>query len=497
MTSVRIIIRFYLVFCIGSLSACASEPLTVFSASGISPALEPICAAYEKQTHVKIYLNTDATSRLAKQIEAGAPCDVFISANPEWVDYLEDKDLTVPATRRIVATTRLVLIGATPSHATIELHPNVAFPAMLNGTLAIGEPAHVPVGMYAVQALKYMGWWEEVRNRVIPAANVADVLRFVESGQCDTGVVYASMAFLSLNISVLGTFPAISHDPILFVATSPTDKTEGLEFLDFVQTPGAQAIMSAYGFQTASLPNETTLAQIQLEVSHTQILPAVLLSLRVALVCMLIVLVPGILLGWVLARKNFYGKSTLEAIVLLPLVIPPVVTGYLALLVLGKNGLLGHYLFDACGISIPFTWFAVVVTSAIMGMPLLIRSVKTAVQMIDPRLEQAASTLGKSPIQVFFTVTIPLALPGILSGLSLAFARSLGEFGATATFAGNIPGKTRTLSLAIHSLTQIPNGNSAALKLAAIAVGISILALYCSEKLIQRSTLRLNSSCLN
>mgnify|MGYP003565191603 CR=1 FL=1 len=135
--------------------------------------------------------------------------------------------------------------------------------------------------------------------------------------------------------------------------------------------------------------------------AQSPVLPAVWLSIRVALVCMLIVAVPGTLLGWVLARKAFYGKSILEAIVLLPLVIPPVVTGYLALLVLGKNGILGRHLFSAFGISIPFTWFAVVITSALMGLPLLIRSVKTAVQMIDPRLELAASTQSRSRLSGF------------------------------------------------------------------------------------------------
>lgn len=481
----------------GPLSACASEQLTVFAASGISPALGPICTAYEEQTHVRIFLNEGASSRLAKQIEAGAPCDVFISASPKWVDYLEGKGLTLPTSRRVVATTPLVLIGKAPSKAAIELHPGVSLPTLPNGTMAIGEPDYVPVGTYSVQALTYMGWWKQVRRQVIPAANVADVVRFVETGQCDTGMVYGSMAHLSPHVSVLGTFPAASHDPVLFVAACPSRKQEGREFLDFVQTPDARAKLSAQGFLCGPPLSQAPSAQHQPEVSHHEILPAVLLSLKVALVCMLIVMVPGTMLGWILARKDFHGKPLVEAVVLLPQVIPPVVTGYLALLVLGKNGFLGHYLFDAYGISIPFTWFAVVITSAIMGMPLLIRSVKTAVQMIDPRLEQAASTLGRSPIQVFFTVTIPLAVPGILSGLSLAFARSLGEFGATATFAGNIPGKTRTLSLAIHSLTQIPNGDSAALKLAAVAVGISILALYCSEKLIQRSTLRLNTSCSN
>lgn len=183
--------------------------------------------------------------------------------------------------------------------------------------MAIGDPSHVPVGVYAVQALKHAKWWPQVRHRVVSAATAADVLRFVETGQCDTGVVYDATARVSTNTSCLGVFPSWSHDPVLFTAACVREGRNGLAFLDFMRTPEAEAILGTYGFQPVSRPNPPEFAQLTPEVSNDKILPAVLLSLRVALVCMLIVMVPGVLLGWVLARKDFTGKSILEAMVLL------------------------------------------------------------------------------------------------------------------------------------------------------------------------------------
>jgi molybdate transport system permease protein len=197
-------------------------------------------------------------------------------------------------------------------------------------------------------------------------------------------------------------------------------------------------------------------------------------------------LVPGIACGWLLARRQFPGKSILDAAVHLPLVLPPVVVGYLLLLMLGRRGWLGGWLHDQLGINLAFTWKAAAIASAVMGFPLLVRGVKLAVEAVDPRLEQAASTLGASPIRVFFTLTLPLALPGVLAGLVMAFARSLGEFGATIMVAGNIEGVSRTIPLAIYTDVQTPGGDAGAMRLAIIAIVLSFAALLASEFLARR-----------
>jgi molybdate transport system permease protein len=210
-----------------------------------------------------------------------------------------------------------------------------------------------------------------------------------------------------------------------------------------------------------------------------------MLSLKVALWCVAAVTVPGIALGWLLARRNFAGKNVLNALVHAPLVLPPVVIGYLALLTLGRQGPVGRWL-DAMGVHLAFTWQGAVVAAAIMAMPLMVRAVRLAIELADTRLEQTAATLGASPLRVFATVTLPLAMPGVVSGLVLAFARALGEFGATITFVGNIEGQTRTLPLAIYSLISCPGGESSAMTLVLASLGLSLGALLVSEALAGR-----------
>ena len=210
-------------------------------------------------------------------------------------------------------------------------------------------------------------------------------------------------------------------------------------------------------------------------------LTALWLSLKIGLWCTALIAVPGIVTGWLLARVRFPGKAIVDGLVHLPLVLPPVVPGYLLLLVLGRQGSLGRWLYENWGIALAFTWQGAVVASALMAFPLMVRAVRLAVTLVEPRLEEAARTLGAGPLRVWLTVTVPLALPGILTGLVLAFARSLGEFGATVTFVGNVAGETRTLPLAIYTYTQIPGGDGPALRLVVISVLLALAALWASE----------------
>lgn len=215
-------------------------------------------------------------------------------------------------------------------------------------------------------------------------------------------------------------------------------------------------------------------------------LTAISLSLKVATVAAIASLPFGIAMGWLLARRRFPGKSLIDALVHLPLVLPPVVVGYVLLVQFGNHGAIGRLLAEYFGLGIAFRWTGAALASAIMGFPLMVRAIRLSIEATDRRLEQAASTLGANPWRVFRTITLPLAWPGIVAGAVLAFAKALGEFGATITFVSNIPGETQTISSAIYSLLQVPGGESGIWRLALVAVGISLLALLLSEWLTRR-----------
>ena len=214
------------------------------------------------------------------------------------------------------------------------------------------------------------------------------------------------------------------------------------------------------------------------------------LSLKVAFWSVLCSLPLALATAWLLARTRFYGKSLFDALVHLPLVLPPVVIGYFLLLLLGRRGPLGALLDEYFGIVFAFRWSGAAVAAAVMGFPLMVRAIRLSIEAIDSGLEDAARTLGATRLRVFFTITLPLALPGVFTGTLLSFARSLGEFGATITFVSNIPGETQTLPLAIYTLTQVPGGDAAALRLSLIAIVLSVLALMVSEWLVRRSQQR-------
>ncbi len=216
----------------------------------------------------------------------------------------------------------------------------------------------------------------------------------------------------------------------------------------------------------------------------------VALSLKVALWSVAVSLPFAVAVSWVLARKDFPGKSLFDALVHLPLVLPPVVVGYVLLLSFGRKGPIGSLLYEWFSISIVFTWVGAVIACAVMGFPLMVRAIRLSMEAIDPKLEQAAQTLGAGAWGRFIAVSLPLALPGVLTGTLLSFARSLGEFGATITFVSNIPGQTRTLPLAIYTLTQVPGGDAQALRLCAISVALSVAALLISETLVRRASRR-------
>jgi len=213
---------------------------------------------------------------------------------------------------------------------------------------------------------------------------------------------------------------------------------------------------------------------------------AVRLSIKVATVAMLASLPFGIAVALLLARGNFWGKALVNGVVHLPLVMPPVVTGYLLLLTFGRRAPVGSFLAEAFGLVFSFRWTGAALACAVMGFPLMVRAIRLSIEAVDRRLEAAAATLGANRLWVLLTITLPLTLPGIIAGMILCFAKAMGEFGATITFVSNIPGETQTLPSAIYSLTQVPGGDAGALRLTAVSIAISLAALMASEILARR-----------
>lgn len=204
---------------------------------------------------------------------------------------------------------------------------------------------------------------------------------------------------------------------------------------------------------------------------------ALFLSIKIGLLSTLFILLPGIFVGWILAKKAFFGKTILDSIVHLPLVIPPIGVGYILLIMFGKNGTIGSFLFENFNINLSFSWVGAAIACSVMSFPLMVRPIRVLMEAQDKRIDEAARTLGASELKIFLSITLPLAYPGILAGLVLSFARSIGEFGATIAFVGNIPGETQTLPLALWTLIETSNNSNEIIRLGLISVCLSLVAL--------------------
>ncbi|MCQ9072043.1 molybdate ABC transporter permease subunit [Vibrio harveyi] len=220
---------------------------------------------------------------------------------------------------------------------------------------------------------------------------------------------------------------------------------------------------------------------------------ALILSLKVGAYAVLWLIPLGIAFAWLLSRKEFIGKPILDSLIHLPLVLPPVVIGYLLLISLGRQGFLGNWLYEHFGLVFSFNWKGAVVACVVVALPLMVRSVRLSLDNVDPKLEHAASTLGASPLKVFFTITLPLTIPGIITGTMLSFARSLGEFGATISFVSNIPGETQTIPLAMYNFIETPGAEIEAARLCVISIALALSTLMISEWLNRKAASRLGA----
>ena len=439
-------------------AAWPQEPIRVFAAASLTDALTEIAAGYEKE----IVFNFAGSRTLARQIEEGAPADLFLSADEASMDALALKRLIAPETRTSFLSNTLVIVGEAD--------------LLRARRIALAEPSSVPAGIYARQYLESAGLWERVRDRVIPTENVRAALAAVEAGNADAAIVYRTDTPKFTREIENG--PRISYA----FAVTARNSTEAREFLQHLQSARARAIFARHGFTFSGgqAPSPVPVPSRTDEASVLHSGEVLFFTVRVAAFASLLILPPGLFIAWVLARKKWRGKTLVETLVALPLVMPPVATGLILLKLFGGRGPFG-------ALDVVFTWKAVVLAMMVMSFPLLVRTARVAFEEVSPRLEQIARTLGAGNGRVFATITLPLAARGIVSGWLLAFARSLGEFGATILVAGNIPGQTTTVSTSIYSLVQLGRDEEA-FRILLAAVLISFAAVWTAEVFLNRDS---------
>ena len=478
-------------FVLGSAPAAASDDraIVVFAAASLKGALDDVAGAFKATSGQSATVSYAGTSTLARQIELGAPADVFVSANADWVDQLENDGLLRPGSRRTIMGNRLVLVAPLGSIDPIALDQKTDLRTLLgdDGRLAIANTTAVPAGLYGKAALTELGLWDQIADVRVETDDVRAALAFVARGEAPLGVVYATDAAAEPAVEVAAVFPADSHPPIRYHAAIPLqsmhDSSGSISRRPDLPTRSGDLLRLRF---RASRPGPIAMFAA-LSPEEWQ---AIRLSLQIASIAALCSLPFGLCVAYVLARFRFPGRALINALVYLPLVMPPVVTGYLLLLVFGRRGPVGRFLDETFGVVLAFNWTGAALAAGIMGFPLMVRAMQLSLEAIDRRYEAAAATLGAGRVRVLLSITLPLMLPGILAGTVLAFARALGEFGATITFVGNIPGVTQTIPSAIYSAIQVPGGETAALRLTAISVVIAFAALLISEFLARRAARR-------
>jgi molybdate transport system permease protein len=454
---------------IGVSTALHADDVRVFAAASLADAVDAIGAQYERATGTHVLVHAAGSPTLARQIEEGAPADVFLSADNATMDRLAARGLVDVSTRTSVLSNALVIV--VPRGA-----PAMASPRELLRvrTLALAEPSTVPAGIYARTYLERQQLWSALAPRVVPTENVRGALRAVASGSADAAIVYRTDALTTNDVRVAYEVPREDAPPIAYafaVLAHARDRDAARRFLAYATHEGLP-LFAREGFITSAAAAPASMRQ------RRDDLTPLWLTLRTALLATLLILPPGLAVAWLLARFRWRGKSLVETLVALPLVMPPVATGLLLLEALGR-------LRRSFGLELVFTWRAVVLAMMVMSFPLLVRAARVAFEEVNPRLEQIARTLGATNARVFATITMPLAARGIVGGLLLAFARAVGEFGATILVAGNIPGRTQTLSLAIYESVQLGR-DADAFRLLFIAVAVAFVSVWIAETFLRR-----------
>jgi len=498
-------------------SACGDErPPTatpsvhVAAASSLTAAFEEIGRAFHARTGTSVRFVFGASGSLAQQLDAGAPFDVFAAADEASVARAVECGACDAATAGEYARGRLVVWtreGVAPPRSLGELaDPRFA-------RLALASPEHAPYGSAAREALRRTGLWSTVEPRVVYAENIRQALQFAETGNVDAAFVARSLVIDDARPHLL--VDESMHAPIvqsLVVCRRGARREDGRAFADFVRSAEGAAILRRFGFAPTS-GSESAEAETGTETEtetetetrdrdrdrdgegdgprHRDARGAAMsseplaLSFQIALVATLVAGTLGVALAGLMARVRFVGRDLLDALLTAPMVLPPTVLGYYLLVAIGREGAIGRAYESITGAPLAFTRTAAVIAACLTALPFVVKSARAAMEDVDPRLPAAAATLGASPLRVFFTIVLPLSRNGVLAGLTLGFARALGDFGVTLMVAGNIPGLTRTGALAIYDAVQAGRDSEAA-GLAATMTALGVAALYLGTKLARR-----------
>ena len=445
--------------------------IRVSAAVSLKETLSEIAGRYTAETGDRVELTFGSSGQLLAQIKSGVDADVFISAAEKQMDDLVQVGLADAGSRRIVARNTLVLV--VPANAAAPPESFAAL-AMSSGKVAIGEPVSVPAGAYAMETLTALKLAEPLKDRLVYGANVRQVLTYVERGEVLAGVVYLTDAKTSGDkIRIVATAAESTHSPIVYpgvVLKNAKNAAGGASFLGYLTGEKAAPIWQARGFGAGA----TTAVAPQVSApSAGAFFRSFVLSIEIALTATAVVVLIGLPVAYLLARRSFPGRSVLEGLLILPLALPPTVVGYALLTTFGRNGWIGSVLSRALDYSPVFRFEGAVLASAIVAFPLLYMPAKASFRSVDRDLEDIARIFGASRLQRFWHVSLPLARRGIASGMILAFARALGEFGATLMVFGWQPGKV-TLPISIYSAYE--QGDLAAAGPAVIALAaISLL----------------------
>jgi molybdate transport system permease protein len=461
------------------------EELLVLAASSLTNVLSELGAEWKAAGGPKVRFSFDATSRLAAQALRGAPADLIIAADREWIRWLAARGGVAEGSERDLFGNELVLV--VPAGRPVPSGPEAL--GALDRIALAGE--NVPAGRYAREVLEWAGAWEAIQGRLVRGGSVRGTLEWVARREVDAGIVYRTDAIAEPDVTVAFVFPEGSHRAVRYTAAVLEGSAQGADaraFLDFVQGPAGSAVVGRAGFPLGRVG--ATEAEAVPDAALPSVSSAIRISLIVALLAALAGLPVAVGVGWLLARRDFPGKAVVSTVTLAPLVVPPVVTGFLLLSVFGSQSPVGRWL-TAVGVPVPFTLVGATVAALVVGFPLYVLSVRTAFESVDAHYEELSWTLGVPPRATFLRVSLPLALPGIAAGALLAFARALGEFGATVVLAGNVEGTTQTIALAVYTLLEAPEGQRTTWVLVGASVALSLAALVGYEALSRRQRRKL------
>ncbi len=473
-----------------------SVTLTVSAASSLTDAFESLSARFtDEYPQIIIRLNFGGSNHLQRQIEAsaGRGIDLFASAGAEPMDALEEAGLIDSDSRVDFAGNSIVLISAPGNPIGITSFNDLGEDRVRQ--IAVGA-ANVPIGRYGRQVLRHLGLLERLRDKFVEGIHVRQVADYVARGEVSAALVYATDATeLAQRVDVVARAAPEWHEPIRYPVAILTDTPHAREagmFIAFVASPAGAQILAEFGFLPPPIGRGVRCSKADATLSYAQAWTAMKLSLIAATGALIFVFPVGTALGALLAKRSFPGRELLDAFFTLPMVLPPTVVGYYLILALGARSPAGHALDSWFGVRVSLTLLGATVASAVIALPLMVKSARAAFESVDREYEYASYTLGKGKIETLFRVTLPLARSGLMAGAILSFARAIGEFGATFMLAGIIPGQTMTMPVAIfHAFTNHEDRTVQILVL--ILTVFSVLVIYATNRLNARQLARMRN----